>query len=365
VAGVLLVVFGSLLVSADPIFASFVRIPNLDIQAVVQHAVVIAVLAWVLGGWARGALIEKSDAFARVGPPVIKLGSLEITTAFVTLIVLFVAFIAAQVGWLFGGEAFLRARTGLTAAAYARDGFFQMVFVVALVVPLLVATRASLEPGFALARRHTMLALPVVVLLGAIIASAALRMRLYIQYFGLSTDRVYALAFMAWLAFVLVWLSVTTLRGRARRFGPGLVLSALTTVGGLNVVVPDVIVARVNVARARASAQPLDVAYLANLSGEASAWAVESALAEARAVPVPAQPFDRCATFNRLVQRWGLGSPARTRVADWRSWNAAESHAVRVVRAHDTEIEQIRTTACAAAKAASAAAKPVIPAAQR
>ena len=64
---------------------------------------------------------------------------------------------------------FLHARTGLTAAAYARQGFFQMVWVVTLVVPVLVGTRAALRPGKALARRHTLLSLPVIVLLGAII----------------------------------------------------------------------------------------------------------------------------------------------------------------------------------------------------
>ena len=54
-----------------------------------------------------------------------QLGVLETTAALVTLNVLFGVFIAAQLGWLFGGEAFLRARTGLTAAEYARHGFFR------------------------------------------------------------------------------------------------------------------------------------------------------------------------------------------------------------------------------------------------
>ena len=106
-----------------------------------------------------------------------------------------------QLGWFFGGERFLRATTGLTAAEYARRGFFQMVWVVALVVPLLLvdargaARRSARSPGDTRCSRF-----PIVGLLGAIIVSAALRMRLYVHYYGLTTDRLYTLVFMGWLA---------------------------------------------------------------------------------------------------------------------------------------------------------------------
>lgn len=358
VGGTLTLVFGSLLGNADPIFASYVTLPNLDPAAFVRHAIVIAFVAWTIGGLARGALVGISDTPRRIGALPIQLDRLEIITAFVTLIVLFSAFIVAQLGWLFGGEAYLRARTGLTAAAYARQGFFEMMWVVALVVPLLVATRAALRRGWALARLHSMLALPVVALLGAIILSAALRMRLYVSYYGLSTERLYPLVFMAWLAFVLVWLAVTTLRGRARRFGPGVVLSALTTLAGLNVIVPDAVVARVNVARSSASAMPLDVRYLTRLSGEAAEPAVLAVIADARRPRVAALPHesvDQCITLTDLLGRWGSTSAARVRRSRrgaWRSWNAGEAHATSVVSAHETELEAIRRDACARAELA-------------
>lgn len=356
VAGALTLVFGSLLGSADPIFASFVTIPSLDAPALVRHAIIIGVLAWAIGGWARGALVDKSDRLQRTGATAWQLGTLEITSAFTTLIVLFGAFVVAQLGWLFGGEAFLRARTGLTAAGYARQGFFQMVLVVTLVIPLLVVTRSALRPSWALARRHTMLALPVVALLGAIVISAALRMRLYVQYYGLSTDRVYPLVFMGWLAFVLVWLSITTLRGRARRFGPGVVVSAFATLGGLNVVVPDAVVARVNIARSAAdNRQPLDVQYLSTLSGEAAEPAIQAILADARShmTLTEAEAFPRCAMLNGVHNRWGADSPAqteRTHHGAWRSWNAGEAHALRVVSKYGDQLEAFRQNACVRAK---------------
>jgi len=351
-AGVITLVFGSLLADADPIFASFITLPHIDVGDIVRHVVVIAVLTWTIGGWARGALIEKLESPTRIGSSPWPLGALEINTVFITLIVLFGAFILTQLGWLFGGEAFLRERTGLTAAAYARNGFFQMVWIVVLVIPLLVGTRASLRPGWALARLHTRLALPVVALLGAIIISAALRMRLYVRYYGLSIERFYPLVFMGWLAFVLVWLAVTTLRGRPRRLGPGVALSALATLAGLNVVSPDRVVARMNVARsAIAGTQPLDVSYLATLSGEAIDWTVPAILADANAA---AEPMDRCRALKRVLNRWG---PARQH--DWRTWNAGTSHAAKVVGAHVAELESIRTDACARADAVRATRVPV------
>ena len=157
----------------------------------------------------------------------VTLGALDLTTALGTLTVLFGAYVLTQLGWFFGGERFLRATTGLTAAQYARQGFFQMVWVVALVVPLLLATRAAARAGPALARRHTLLSLPIVALLGAIIVSAALRMRLYVHYYGLTTERLYTLVFMGWLALVLALLAATVLRGRGRAFVGGSVVSAL------------------------------------------------------------------------------------------------------------------------------------------
>jgi hypothetical protein len=359
--GALTLVFGSLLTSADPIFASFVSLPNLDLSEFVRHAIIVAVLAWVLGGWARGALIDAPESSTPRHLPAWRLGPLEVTTIFVTLIVLFAAFVVAQLGWLFGGEAFLQARTGLTAAAYARQGFFQMVWVVTLVIPLLVATRSALAPGWALARRHSMLAIPVVALLGAIIGSAALRMRLYVRYYGLSIERVYPLVFMAWLAFVLVWLCLTTLRGLPRRFGPGLVLSGLATLAGLNIVVPDAVVARVNISRsAGAGAQPVDVHYLSTLSGEAADETVPAILAAPAAAPVaPVNPatanptsdyrVTRCSTVRRILSRWGADSQARMRQAQlgaWRSWNAGEAHALRVVARHQAELDAAAQEAC-------------------
>lgn len=358
IVAAILLVFGSLLRSADPIFASLVALPELDFEDIASHVFLAGFYAWVAGGWAYGALISDPTSVRAPDRLPFALGKLDITTALGTLTLLFAAFVAAQLGWLFGGERFLHETTGLTAAEYARQGFFQMVLVVTLVVPLLLGTRAMLRPDdLSLARRHTMLSLPVVALLGAIIVSAALRMQLYVQYFGLTTDRLSTLVFMGWLGFVLALFAVTVLRDRSRLFVAGSVLSGLLTLAGLHVAVPDLVVAKVNVARAasmRPGADPtLDLRHLARLSGEAAGLAVAATLAPPAGVegsPLRiAVDAQRCEAAETLLDRWGPGSRAvreQEQLGAWRRYNAAATSAIRIVGERSAELRQVTHATC-------------------
>ena len=351
----LLLVFGSLLRSADPIFEQMVALPDFDVGLVISHVVVAGFFAWVAGGWAYAALVESPSRWRAPDRFPFTLGVADLTTALGTLTVLFGAYVLAQLGWFFGGERFLRETTGLTAADYARRGFFQMVIVVALVVPLLVVTRAMLRPDPALARRHTLLSLPVVALLGAIIASAALRMRLYVHYYGLTTDRLYTLVFMGWLAIVLVLLTVTVLRGRGRLFVAGSAVSALGLLAALHVVVPDVVVARVNIARAahaqRTTEPTLDLQHLSSLSGEAASYATTAVLTSKPGPHVDVAKWNeqRCEASSDLLRRWGpVSRTAQRRERDgaWRWWNAGDSEALRVVGANAAALRRVRHESC-------------------
>jgi len=346
-AGALLLVFGSLL-RADPLFASFVVLPNIDVDLFVEHAVAIGFLTWTVAGWARGALVARAGSS---GPPdqlPFGLGMLDITAALGSLTVLFAAFVATQLGWLFGGEQFLQERTGLTAAEYARKGFFQMVWVALLVVGGLLASRVALRPGRGLALRHTALSLPLIALLGAIIASAVMRMRLYVHYYGLTEDRVYALVFMGWLAVVVAWLAVTVLRGWGRPFVAGAAVSGLVILAALNVVSPDALIARMNIERAaraeEGSSPPLDLVHLAKLSGEAAELAVAAVVSSQAA-----DPTSRCKAAQVLLKRWGPLSPAvqqERHPASWRTWNAGDVAAIRAVSKREAELRELRRAGC-------------------
>ncbi|MDX6242047.1 MAG: hypothetical protein QOG10_6939, partial [Kribbellaceae bacterium] len=327
-----------------------------DVDTIVTHVIVTAVYAWLVSGWARGALLV--DIGKRRAPNEIpfEFSLLDITTALGTLNALFAVFVVAQLGWFFGGEAFLRERTGLTASAYARQGFFQMLWVALLVVPLLVATRAALKPGRDLERRHTALSIPLIVLLGAILLSAAMRMKLYVHYYGLTTDRLYPLVFMAWLGVVLLWLAATVLRGRGRPFIAGVAVSGLVVLATLNIAAPDAFIARFNLTRA-ASAGPdaktvLDLQSLANLSGEAAeiaTLATLNAVAPLNGVTAEALRSQRCDAASTLLHRWGPVSRTSTRSAgidSWRFWNAGEAAALHAVRARSADLRRVVHAQC-------------------
>jgi hypothetical protein len=245
---------------------------------------------------------------------------------------------------------------------------------VVLVVPVLLGTRALLRPGAALAKRHTMLSIPVIMLLGAIIVSAALRMQLYVRYYGLTTDRLNTLVFMGWLAFVLVLFATTVLRDRGRHFVAGSVVSGLLTLVALHLAVPDVVVARVNVSRASASVpgdSGLDIRHLARLSGEAVDYAVAATLATPSAAEGSQARFDadeaRCGAALTLLTRWGPASRTASERANdgaWRSWNAGEAHALRVVRDRAAALRRVQHETCGPttrARRSTSAARPASP----
>ena len=353
----LLVVFGALLVSADPIFASLVALPDLDFDTIASHVFLIGFFAWIVGGWSRALVSTRALRSAAPRKLPFELGMLDVSAALGTLNALFAAFVLAQLGWFFGGEKFLQARTGLTAATYARQGFFQLVWVVTLVVPVLMATRATLQPGRELARRHTLLSLPIIGLLGAIIVSATLRMKMYVHFYGLTTDRLYPLVFMGWLAIVLVWLAFTVLRDWARPFVAGAVVSGIAILATLNFFDPDLFVARVNVQRAShvsATTQPsLDVAHLARLRGRAVDLAMKAVLtAPVGSTGSPLRAADdeqRCAAARQLLRQWGPTSAAKVRHSNdgsWRFWNADDVAALRAVGPHTSDLIRVQHATC-------------------
>jgi Domain of unknown function (DUF4173) len=349
-----LVIFGALLRAADPIFASWINVP-IDLSTITPHVVIAGVFAWIVAGWSRGSLVENATPRRSAAALPIQLGAADITAALGTLGVLFAAFVAAQIGWLFGGEAFLRARTGLTAAAYARQGFFQMVWVVLLVVPVLVGTRAALGPGPGLARRHTLLSLPVVALLGAIIASAMLRMKMYVHFYGLTTERFYPTVLMLWLATVVVWLAITVLRDWGRPFVGGAVISGMAFLVALNAIDPDAIVARVDVSRAGRSpstSQPaLDLTHLASLSGNGAEIAIDAVVradvgnSSAQSPDSPAAR--RCLAARTLLSRWNWARQRRQQPGGWRYWNHDDALAMRAVDARRAELTRFANEGCA------------------
>jgi hypothetical protein len=338
----ILLVFTLLLAHADPIFGSFFTFPDVKIDVVLSHIVIAGFFAWVVAGWMRRSLLaHRGDAPPPPFP--LTLGATDVALVLGTLNVLFAAFVVTQIGWLFGGEALVLRTTGLSYAEYARRGFFELTCVAGLLLPVLLGARAliSASDGRTL-RFYQRLAVPLVALLGAIIFSAGARMRLNVEYYGVSADRVYATAFMIWLAIVFVWLALTVLRFRPAPFAMGMVASGFVVLFTLNVLNPDALVARSNLARVgteRTGAAGTDPRYIASLGGDA-APALVSALTASDATVGMAAPGERCAAAQSLLDRW-TGQRAARMDHSWTQGNVARKRAARAVRDREAELRRI------------------------
>jgi len=360
-----LLVFGLLFANADPVFGSLLALPNLQLDTIASHLFIFGFVTWATAGGLHGAFATVAPAPTKERPSSISLGTLDVTAILGGLVALFAAFVAVQVGWLFGGERLVRSTTGLGYAEYARHGFFELVWVSLLVLPVLLGTRALIRDDDAAAvRRHKLLAVPLLVLLGGVMTSALGRMALYVHYYGPSTARLYATVFMCWLAIVFAWFGLTILRGRTRDFAAGMTITGFLTLAGLNVVNPEVLVARASIARAAAALQvsdslpaaprsagaarvvssPIDYFYLSRrLDGDAATEVVRALLAAPVAAPdSPAREPEvrsRCDAVRNLLERWG----PKAQPTDWRRWDVGGWRARQAVRGNETAL---RSVAC-------------------
>jgi hypothetical protein len=362
----LLLIFGGLFASADPVFARILGdIFDIDGGVVASHVMLSGFFAWIVGGFLRTALLSGDRARASLPFPDGALGLTEVGVALGSLVLLFAAFVGVQFRYFFGGDALISQTAGLSYADYARKGFFELVTVSALVLPVLLSANALLRRDTSNAVRiYRVLASTLLVLLAVIMYSAIARMRLYQAAYGLSTDRFEATVFMGWLALVLGWFAFTVLRGRDKRFVGGLLVSAWGTLIALNVANPAAIVARGNIARAERGKE-LDVRYLQSLGADAAPALAEYLVRQPLSPPPgwttpatnsastsaassrPAATTDsslttrsdytaRCRAARSLLGTWG---PTVTR--DWRSWTVGAATARRAVAKNATALRAL------------------------
>jgi hypothetical protein len=308
-------VFGGLLVEADPVFGHLVgRAIDVELAPLLSHAGAIVLWAWLTSGLLR-ALCRPADTPAATSRSGGRFGLGEVGTVLAVVDLLFLAFVAVQFRYLFGGADLVRELTGMSYAEYARRGFFELVAVATLSLPLLLLADWSLDQRDAVrVRRFRLLAGLMLLLLDVMLASALFRMRLYTAEYGLTELRFYTTAFMGWLVLVFGWFVATVLRGRRERFGTGALLAGWLMLAGLNLANPDAIIAGVNLERA-AHGRPLDGDYAVGLSADALPTL-------RRGLAALATP-EACTAASALERRW------RGELAAKRRWTIALARASR------------------------------------
>jgi Domain of unknown function (DUF4173) len=310
----LLVVFGGLLVGADPAFADVLDdvVPDVPADAGAGRLVLFGLVTVIaLGGAAvLAAPLEASGP----QPAGTRVRRAEWAVPVAALVALFTVFVMVQIAVLFGGDTHVLGTGGPTYAQYARGGFWQLLTVTALTLAVLAAA-ARFAPRTRPADRVL-----VRVLLGAltgltlvIVASALLRMHTYEQAYGFTRLRVLVSVAEAWLGSVLLLVLAAGVRLRGRWLPEAAVATAVAALLGLAAADPDAFIAEHNVTR-YAETGSVDLGYLSGLSADA--------------VPaldrLPARQRD-CA-LAPIAARLDPGE-------SWRDWNLGRTRARTVLRA--------------------------------
>jgi len=324
----LLVVFGGLFSSADAVFHDVVAdLFAINFGSVLGHIALFGIFMALTAGYLRGALLRAAPSRSLTeGDSRLSLGIIPVATALGLVDLLFLMFVVIQLRYLFGGAELIANATGLTYAEYARRGFFELVTASGLVLPLLagadwVVRNESREHQ----RTFRQLAIVLLLLLAVVMTSALARMRLYVGAFGLSEVRVYATAFMLYLAGVFAWFAWTTLRAQRRRFAFGALVQGFAMLGVLHLVNPDALIVRTNLARP-GSERPFDGWYAASLGADA--------------VPLLVEALPRLDGREQCSVAAGLRRQlSKLEGDDWRTWNFARARARRLLRDQWTRLQ--------------------------
>ncbi|WP_432624151.1 DUF4153 domain-containing protein [Bifidobacterium sp.] len=208
----LLLVIIPLLASADRIFryelASAIGHP--DLAAITIHTLIVIVpwpfLCSLLLGLDIGAKEPSKSRHIVLSPA-------TTVTVLSVILVVYALFCSVQLRFLFAGaltDGSISLPDGLTYSAYARDGFFQLLAVAAINLAVFgIALISTPRTPWLNATLGGLLAVTAIML-----ASAALRLGLYIGAYGLTWLRYASLTFIALLAIAIVLCAIRMFTSR-------------------------------------------------------------------------------------------------------------------------------------------------------
>jgi len=268
---VLLLTFGSLLSSADAAFGRLLQtvVPSIGLGSVIGS------LLWFVVGVALVA----GAAFVLIAPPNLRsleqpakprFGRMVWAMPIGALVLLFAVFVGVQLTVLFGGRTHLLKTAHLSAAEYARGGFWQLAVVTVLTLLVVSGTVrwARQEPGPD--RRLLRLLLgPLCALTVVIVASALSRMATYQQAYSYTGERIFVMSLELLLGVVFLLVLVAGIRWRGSwlpRATVGLLVALLLALAALN---PEGYAAGRNVQRFQQTGK-IDLWYLRALSADAT-----------------------------------------------------------------------------------------------
>ncbi len=320
----LICVFGGLFASADAAFEGIIRKSlQIDSGQFFQHASLVSMSMFCASGFFRCMSIGQISKYLAQDdkepqPKAIALGQVEVGVILALLNLLFLSFVLVQARYFFGGSSLVDVTTNLTYSEYARRGFFELVTVTVLVIPVLLsldwAMNKTSQAGLIVLRA---LKASQIVMLFVIMVSAVARMRLYQSEYGQTELRFYTTAFMGWIAVVCVVFCITVLRDKRKYFAVSSLLSGVVVLGVLHFLNPDDHIVRSNIAFMN-QGHHFDVEYALTLSNDG----IPALMENLKTLPPGSQQIVRDRFSGQIAHAWQ---------ADWRSFNLSRMQAYDAV----------------------------------
>jgi two-component system sensor histidine kinase BaeS len=270
------------------------------------------------GTRAATPIAEPAPSRPAAAPP--RLGATEALVVLLAVDLLFAAFALIQVVYLFGGVDTL-AVVGMTYSDYARQGYFQLVGVVALAGLLLLGAHEIAGRS----RSFLVSALALLVLTAVILASAAFRLALYQGAYGWTELRFFVAASIGWLGLSIGLAVGLLLIDRMRWLPHTVAIGAVAVTLAISAIGPQAFITHENLARvaepgrvAAGGYTGFDADYVLSLGDDA----IPDLVAALAYLP----STDRTAVLARLrTRQQELGFDAATKSP--LAWNLARERA--------------------------------------
>ena len=305
-----------LLIQADAAFEGLLKyLPEFSVAYAILTVIFGSGLACVL--YTRNtALHHGNDPRQRIST-FLGISPLTINTVLIGVCVVYCAYLVSQLAYLVGGFAGILPED-FTLAQYARRGFFEMAWLCAINLTIMVLSLSlcKKESHAPLVTRLLCLFVGIVTLF--LVATASAKMILYIESYGLTRLRVLTQVVMVFLAVVTLtvclWLFIPKLSYMKTVMLAALIIG--TTVSWIDV---DTMVARYNVnSYLSGQLETVDIEYLDSLGSGAVPYI------EKLSMQASDQTIANTATFY-------LASHSLEKPKDFRAWNYADHKALQVL----------------------------------
>jgi hypothetical protein len=199
-----------------------------------------------------------------------EIGTIESSIVLGSVEVLFLLFLVVQATYFFGGNHHVMT-TSFTYAEYARHGFFELITVAVISLLLIWWLKQSTRlHNTTQTNKFKILSIVLIAELMVIMLSAHMRLGLYEQTYGFTRSRLLAHMFIYWMAVAFVLIAIYIIRAeKEHEFAFRLFVAVLAFFAVLNLINPDALIARHNIARLSSTGK-IDAYTLTNLSEDAT-----------------------------------------------------------------------------------------------